>query len=62
MLIDLIIFVAVVGLIVWVFSLLPIPAPFQQIILVIGIIACVLALLQFVFGLNLGSHFSTRWR
>ena len=59
---DLILFVAVVGLIVWVFSLLPIPAPFQQIILVIGVIACVLALLQFAFGMNIGGHFSTRWR
>jgi len=62
MFIDLIVFVAIVGLLVWIFSLLPLPAPFQQIIMVIGIIACVLALLQFVFGVNLGTHFSTRWR
>ena len=62
MFIDLILLVAVVGLIVWVFSLLPIPAPFQQIILVIGVIVCVFALLQFAFGVNLGSHFGTRWR
>jgi hypothetical protein len=61
MLLDLIIFVAIVGLIVWAFSLLPLPAPFQQIILVVGVIACVLALLQFAFGVNLGGHFSTRW-
>lgn len=59
---DLIIFVVVVALIVWALSLLPLPAPFQQIILVIGIVACVLALLQFAFGMNLGGHFSTRWR
>ena len=62
MFLDLILFVAVVGLLVWIFSLLPLPAPFQQIILVIGVIACVLALLQFVFGLNLGGHFAGRWR
>ena len=59
---DLILFVAAVALVVWALSLLPLPAPFQQIILVIGIVVCVLALLQFVFGLNMGGHFSTRWR
>ena len=58
---DLILFVVVVALVVWALSLLPLPAPFQQIITVIGIVACVLALLQFVFGLNLGTHFSGRW-
>jgi len=58
---DLILFIAAVGLLVWVLSLLPIPAPFQQIILVVGVIACVLALLQFVFGVNIGGHFSGRW-
>ncbi len=62
MFLDLIIFVAVVALIVWIFSLLPLPASFQQIILVIGIVACVVALLQFVFGVDLGTHFRGRWR
>ena len=61
MFLDLIIFVAVVGLLVWIFGLLPIPAPFHQIILVIGVVACVLALLDFAFGVNLGGHFSHRW-
>ena len=62
MFIDLIIFVAVVALVVWALGLLPLPAPFQQIILVIAIIACVVALLQFVFGINVSSHFGTRWK
>ena len=62
MFIDLIVLVAVVGLLVWVFSLLPIPASFQQIILVIGVIVVVIALLQVVFGVNLGGHFQGRWR
>ena len=62
MFIDLLIFVAVVGLLVWVFSLLPIAAPFQQIILVIGVIVVVIALLQAVFGVNLFGHFGGRWK
>lgn len=62
MFLDLIILVAVVGLLVWVFSLLPIPAPFQQIILVIGVIIVVIALLQALFGVDLGGHFGKRWR
>lgn len=62
MFLDLLILVAVVGLLVWVFSLLPIPAPFQQIILVIGVIIVVIALLQTLFGVDLGGHFGKRWR
>jgi hypothetical protein len=58
---DLLLLVAAVGLVVWALSLLPIPAPFMQIITVIGVIICIVALLQFVFGVNLGGHFSTRW-
>ena len=50
MFIDLIITVAIIGLLVWVFSLIPLPAPFQQVIMVIAIIAVVVILLQFVFG------------
>ena len=61
MFIDLIITVAIIGLLVWVFSLLPLPAPFQQIIMAIAVIAVVIILLQFLFGLNVGSHFSHRW-
>jgi len=60
MFIDLIVLVAVVGLLVWVFSLLPIPAPFQQIIMVIGVIVVVVALLQVLFGVDLGGHFGKR--
>jgi hypothetical protein len=61
MFIDLIITIAIIGLLVWVFSLLPLPAPFQQVIMVVAIIAVVVILLQFVFGLNIGSHFAHRW-
>lgn len=61
MLFDLLLFVVAVGLIVWVLSLLPIPAPFNQIILVIGVIVVVIALLQALFGVDLGGHFGRRW-
>lgn len=61
MFLDLLIFVDVVGLIVWVFTLLPIPAPFNQIILVIGVIVVVIALLQTLFGIDLSGHFGKRW-
>ena len=50
---SLLIFVVVVGLLVWLVSLLPIPAPFNQIVLVLGIIIVVIACLQFLFGVNL---------
>jgi hypothetical protein len=49
---ELIIFVAIVGLIVWGCSLLPLPSPFQQVILVIGVIAILLACLQAFFGIG----------
>jgi hypothetical protein len=53
---DLILVVAAVGLLIWVFSLLPIPAPFQKVILVVGIIIVVVALLKFLFGIDLLAH------
>lgn len=56
-LLNLLLFVAAVALVVWLLSLLPLPAPFQQIILVIGIVCCVLACLQLLFGLDLVGHF-----
>jgi hypothetical protein len=62
MLLDLLIFVAVVGLIVWLLNLLPIPEPFHKIILVIGVIVVVVAVLQALFGVDLVGHFGTRWR
>ncbi len=45
--------VVFVALIVWVLSLLPIPAPFNQIILVVGILIVVMAFLQFAFNVDL---------
>lgn len=62
MLLELLVFVAIVGLLVWGCSLLPIPAPFQQIILVIAVIVVLLACLQALFGVNLTGHFGGRWR
>ncbi len=50
---SLLVFVVVVGLVVWVLSLLPIPAPFNQIVLVIGIIIVVIACLQVLFGIDI---------
>lgn len=54
--ISLLVLVIVVGLLVWVCSLLPLPAPFQQVILVIGIIIVVIACLQLLFGIDLLAH------
>jgi hypothetical protein len=59
---DLVLFVAFVGLVVWLLSLLPIPAPFQQIILVIGVIVVVVAVFQTFFGVDIVGHFPTRWK
>jgi hypothetical protein len=59
--IELLIFVVVIGVLVWLISLIPLPAPFQQIVLVIGIIVCVIACLQFLFGLNVFGHFQGRY-
>jgi hypothetical protein len=50
---SLLLLAVVVGLIVWLLSLLPIPAPFQTVILVIGILIVVVAALQALFGVNL---------
>lgn len=52
MFIDLLIFIAVVGLVVWLLCLLPLDAPFKQIIKVVGIIAVVLKLLAVFVGVH----------
>lgn len=51
--IELIVFVIIVGLLVWACGLLPLPAPFQQVILVIGIVVVVVAVVQTLFGINI---------
>lgn len=61
MLIDLLVLVVVVGLVVWALSLLPLPAPFQQVILVIGIIIVLIALLQVLLGIDVTGHVGRRW-
>lgn len=53
---DLLLLVAAIGLVVWLLSLLPIPAPFNQIVTVIAIIIVVLACLQFLFNIDLLTH------
>ena len=50
---SLLLLAVVVGLIVWLLSLLPIPSPFQTVILVIGILIVVVAALQTLFGVDL---------
>ncbi len=62
MLFDLLLFVVAVALVVWLLSLLPIPAPFNQIIVVIGVIAVVIACLQALFGIDVFGHLGKRWR
>lgn len=53
---DLLLLIVAVGLVVYLLSLLPIPAPFNQIILVVGILIVVVACLQFLFGINVVGH------
>ena len=52
-LLNLILFLVILGVLWWVVSLLPIPAPFPTIIQVLFIILAVLALLNVLFGLSL---------
>jgi hypothetical protein len=54
--ISLLILVLVVGLLVWVVSLLPLPAPFQKIIVVLGVIIVVAAILSALFGIDVLGH------
>jgi uncharacterized protein (DUF697 family) len=51
--IGLLVLCVIVGLVVWLLSLLPIPAPFSTIILVVGILIVVVAVLQTLFGFDL---------
>ena len=53
MFIDLLVFVAIVGLVVWVLRLLPLAEPFKQVILMVGVIAVVLKLLVVFFGVHI---------
>jgi thiamine transporter ThiT len=61
MFVDLLITVAVIFGVAWLLRLLPFGDPYKQIIQVIAIVAVVVVLLQFVFGLNVGAHFGKRW-
>lgn len=45
--------VVAVAIVVYILGLLPIPAPFNQIIMVVGILVVIVAALQFLFGVNL---------
>ena len=47
---SLLIMVIVLGLIYWVVTLLPLPAPFRNIALVIVVVICLIWLLAFLFG------------
>lgn len=61
MLIDLLLLVAAVAIVVWLLGLLPLPAPFQQIITTLGVIIVVIAVLQTLLGVDLVGHFHSRW-
>lgn len=52
-LLNLILFLVILGVLWWIISLLPIPHPFPVIIQVLFIILAVLALLNVLFGLSL---------
>lgn len=52
-LLNLILFLVILGVLWWVVSLLPIPHPFPTIIQVLFVIIAVLALLNVLFGLSL---------
>ncbi len=56
MLLNLIILIVVIALVVWLLGLLPLPAPFQQVIMVLAIIIVVFACLQVLFGIDILSH------
>jgi len=49
-LIDLIIFAVVAGLIYWLLTLLPIPEPFKNVVMVAFILICIVWLLGVMFG------------
>jgi hypothetical protein len=51
--ISLLIFVVVVGLLCWVVTLLPLPAPFAKIVIVLGVILVVARILAQLFGISL---------
>ncbi len=53
MLLTLLIFIVVVGLLVYVLSLLPIPEPFAKIVQILAVVIVVVACLQVLFGVNL---------
>ena len=52
-LLNLILFLVILGVLWWVVSLLPLPAPFPSIIQVLFVIIAVLALLNVLFGISL---------
>lgn len=54
---ELIVYVAIIGLIVWaITALIPMPPPFKTVIYVIAGIFCLLLLLRVVGGLHLGGR------
>jgi hypothetical protein len=50
---NLLLFVVVVGLICWLITLLPLPAPFAKIVIVLGVILVVARILAQLFGISL---------
>lgn len=53
-LLNLIFFIVLLGLLWWVTTLLPLPAPFPTIIQLLFVILAVLALLSALFGFSIG--------
>ncbi len=50
---EILLLVAAVALVCWLLTLLPLPDPFPKIIIVVGVVICVIALLDYFLGLNL---------
>jgi hypothetical protein len=48
--VNLLITIALIGLVAWLLTLLPLPAPFGTIIIVVAVIACVVAVVRSLGG------------
>lgn len=54
---ELIVYIAILGVIVWgITTLVPMPAPFKTVIYVIAVVLCLLLLLRVLGGVSGGVH------
>lgn len=54
-LISLLVLIIVFGLIYWLITILPLPAPFKTIAVVVFVVICILILLSFIGVLDVGN-------